>query len=688
MTKLTVDGIQVEVPSGTSVLQACEVAGKEIPRFCYHERLSVAGNCRMCIVEIAGSRKPLVSSCSQPVGEGMVVKTDTEAVRAARRGTMELLLINHPLDCPICDQGGECDLQDQAFAYGRDCSRFSEKKRAVRDKYMGPLIRTVMTRCIQCSRCIRFTNEIAGVPELGGINRGENLEITPFIEQGLTSELSGNLIDVCPVGALTSRPTAFHFRSWELKNSDAIDVMDAVGTNIMIQVRGNEVMRILPRINDDVNEEWLSDKGRFSLDGLKNRRLDRPWVRIDGKLTEVSWEEAVNAAATKLKSVSADRIGAIAGDLCDAESMFALKQLMNNLGSSNTDCCQDGAFYDLSQRGLYLFNSTIAGIENADALLIIGSFPRHEAPVLNARIRKRWLSLTQEFPIGMVGPLPSDPNYKVSHLGQDLSVIDQILEGKHDFAEILKSAKKPMIILGHGALTRSDASAIFSKVVQLATKYEIVTPNWNGFNVLHHSASRVAGLDLGFVPQNQGKNIAAMLNNGVEVLWLLDADEFDVKAIPDNCFVIYQGHHGEKAAARADVILPGATYTEKSGTYTNTEGRVQRSYRAIFPPGMAKEDWSIIVAVAKACEHELPFYDLESLRDQMVKNHPVFASIGLKESHLDLQKYTGATSKNIEKQPVMSIISDYFLTNSISRASSTMQECSKLRQTISAEAAE
>lgn len=687
MAKVIVDGIPIEVPNGSSVLQACEAAGKEIPRFCYHDKLSVAGNCRMCMVEITGSRKPLVSSCSQPVMEGMHVTTDSETIRAARRSTMEFLLINHPLDCPICDQGGECDLQDQAVGYGRDCSRFKDDKRAVVDKYMGPLIRTVMTRCIQCTRCVRFTNEIAGTAELGGIFRGTNMEITPFIEQSLVSELSGNLIDVCPVGALTSKPTAFHFRSWELKNTDSIDVVDAVGTNIMLQVRGNEVMRILPRKNDDVNEEWLSDKGRFSLDGLKRRRLDRPWIKKNGKLVESSWSETIQYVANKLKTVAADRIGAIAGDLCDAESMLALKQLVNALGSSNTDCRQDNAYYDVSKRGHYVFNTSIAGIDDADALLVIGSFPRQEAPVLNARIRRRWLSLSEQFPIGYIGELPDDPTYKVDQLGVSPELIDELLSGSHAFAETLKNAKRPMIILGHGALTRPDAKVIFEKTMALAKVVGTVSDDWNGFNVLHHAASRVAGLDLGFIPQGQGKDIAAMVNGGVDALWMLGADEVDLSALSPECFVIYQGHHGEKVASRADVVLPGAAYTEKFGTYVNTEGRVQRSFRAIFPPGEAKEEWSIIHLIGQALSVEQPYHDLETLRLYMAEVNPVFAQQGLVKNSVDVS-VGDAVQGSFEKQGLNAVISDYFLTNSISRASLTMNECSKLRYAPSAEAAE
>ena len=687
MVKVIVDGIPVDVPNGSSVLQACEAAGKEIPRFCYHEKLSVAGNCRMCMVEITGSRKPLVSSCSQPVMNGMQVLTDTEMVRAARRSTMELLLINHPLDCPICDQGGECDLQDQAVGYGRECSRFRDEKRAVTDKYLGPLVRTVMTRCIQCTRCIRFMNEIAGTAELGGINRGTNLEITPFLEEGINTELSGNLIDVCPVGALTAKPTAFRYRSWELKNTDSIDVMDSVGTNITLQVRGSEVLRILPRQNDDVNESWLADKGRFSLDGLKRRRLDRPWIRKEGKLVETSWNEVVQVVSQKLKSTKKERIGVIAGDLCDAESMFTLKNLMNDLGVSNLDCRQDGAYYDTSYRGHYVFNSTIAGIEQADALLMIGAFPRQEAPVLNARIRKRWLSLTEQFPIAFIGELIDDPTYKIENLGEDPTLIDSLLRNELAFNEILNNAKRPMIIIGHGALVREDAKFIFEKTLALAHKIGAVTENWNGFNVLHHAAARVAGLDMEFYPKSDSQDARSMVTGGTDLLWLLDADEIDLSKLAADCFVIYQGHHGDQSAKRADIILPGAAYTEKSGIYVNTEGRIQQGNRAILPPGNAKEDWKIISEIAQSMNIDLPYSNLYELRTCLAQAYPVFKEKGVVRNQMCSS--INISEKNIEKQSFRAIISDYFLTNSISRASLTMHECSKTRgANSSAKAAE
>ncbi len=546
MAKVTVDGIEVEVPNGASVLQACEAAGKEIPRFCYHERLSVAGNCRMCLVEVEKAPKP-VASCAFPVADGMKVFTDTPVVRNARRGVMEFLLINHPLDCPICDQGGECDLQDQAYAYGHDSSRYGEAKRAVKDKDIGPLVKTVMTRCIQCTRCVRFSAEVAGTPELGGTNRGENMEIGTYVEKALTSELSGNLIDICPVGALTSRPYAFVSRPWELKKTDSVDVLDAVGANIRVDSRGPEVLRIIPRINETVNEEWMADRGRFSFDGLKRRRLDRPWLRKDGKMVAATWPEAFAAIAKRLSGLPGDRIGAVAGALADAESVLALKDLMAAYGSANIDCRDDFAAIDTSRPDYFRFNTTIAGIEEADALLIIGSDVRREAPVLNARIRKRWTA--GKFPVAYVGPRGLDLTYPAKHLGDGPAAMG-------GFAATLKAAQKPMIILGRGALQRPDGTAVLATAWKLAAEVGALTPDWHGFNLLHLFGGQAGALELGFVPGQGGKDLSAMLAGGVDALWLLNADGFDPTRIPGNTFVVYQGHHGDAMAARADVILP------------------------------------------------------------------------------------------------------------------------------------
>jgi NADH-quinone oxidoreductase subunit G len=673
MAKVTIDGITIEVANGSNVLQACEQAGREIPRFCYHERLSVAGNCRMCLVEIEKAPKP-VASCAFPVADGMVVKTDSPMVRNARRGVMEFLLINHPLDCPICDQGGECDLQDQSMSYGRDHSRYLEHKRAVKDKNLGPLVKTVMTRCIQCTRCVRFAHEIGGVPELGATARGENLEIGTYVEKALTSELSGNLIDICPVGALTSKPYAFVARSWELKKTDSIDVLDAVGTNIRLDSRGPEILRILPRLNEDVNEEWMADKSRFAVDGLKRRRLDRPWVRKDGKLQPATWPEAFAAIAARLKAPGA-RLGAIAGDLCDAESMVALKDLMTALGSTNMDCRQDGAKLDVTRRDFYTFNTSIAGIEEADALLLVGTNPRREAPILNARIRKRWLA--GHFPIAAVGT-PAELTYGVDWLGDAANTLSSLLDGSNAFAKTLSEAKHPVIIVGQGALARADGASVLAAAWGIAASIGAIGVDWHGFNVLHTAAARVGGLALGFVPSNGGLALDGMMQGGVDALWLLGADEFDTSRIGAGTFVVYQGHHGDRGAARADVILPGAAYVEKSGTYMNTEGRVQRTALAVYPPGEAREDWRILRALSEFVGHRLPYDDLAAVRARMAEINPAF-------SHLDDLTRYGSTDISgpsgdpaaLSEAPFLPVVENYYQTDPISRASPTMTQCTQ-----------
>ncbi|HQU03531.1 MAG TPA: NADH-quinone oxidoreductase subunit NuoG [Acidocella sp.] len=681
MAKVTVDGIEVEIANGSSVLQACEAAGKEIPRFCYHERLSIAGNCRMCLVEVEKMPKP-VASCGQPVGEGMVIKTDTEMVRKARRGVMEFLLVNHPLDCPICDQGGECDLQDEAVGYGRGYSRYDGDKRSVAQPDWGPLVKTTMTRCIHCTRCVRFSTEVAGVPELGATARGESMQVGTYIEKALSSELSGNIIDLCPVGALTSKPYAYTARPWELKKTDSVDVFDAVGANIRVDARGAEVLRVLPRVNDAVNEEWLGDKSRFAVDGLKRRRLDRPWIRENGKLRAASWEEAFAAIANKLKNVPGERIGAIAGDQCDAESMLALKDMMAALGSPNIDCRQDGAALDATRREFYLFNTTIAGIEEADALLIIGSNPRREAPVLNARIRKRWL--TGGLAVGLIGE-HADLTYGFDYIGAG----PESLQALGSFAEKLQAAKKPMINLGQGALQREDGAAVLAAAWGLAAQYNMLNADWHGFNVLHTAAARVGALDLGFVPGPGGKTVAGMLGGGVDVLWLLAADEFDTAKIGADTFVIYQGHHGDVGAARADVILPGAAYTEKPGTYVNTEGRAQFGFMAVSPPGDAREDWRILRAISAYVGHALPYDHFAQLRARLVALNPIFGEIG------EVRRLAGtnlegpaAGSAPLGSAPFINAVHNYYQTDPISRVSLTMAACVTAHYGTQAEAAE
>ena len=682
MAKVTVDGITVEVPNGSNVLQACEAAGKEVPRFCYHERLSVAGNCRMCLVEIEKAPPKPFASCAYPVADGMVVHTDSPMVRKARRGVMEFLLINHPLDCPICDQGGECDLQDQAIGYGGDTSRYLENKRAVKDKNLGPLVKTVMTRCIQCTRCIRFATEIAGVPELGATARGETMEVGTYVEKALTTELSGNLIDICPVGALTSKPYAFVARSWELKKTDSIDVLDAVGANIRVDSRSAEVLRVLPRLNEDVNEEWLGDKSRFAVDGLKRRRLDSCWVRRDGKLHKASWGEAFEAIAAKLKGTDGSRIGALAGNLADAESLLALRDLMAALGSANLDCRQDGAALDATRRDFYTFNTSIAGIEEADALLLIGTDPRAEAPLINARIRKRWLA--GKFPIAGIGPA-ADLTYKVEWLGD----APGLLTGGHAFFDVLRAAKKPMLIVGQGALARPDGAAVLAAAWKLAAATGMLREDWHGFNVLHTAAARVGALDLHFLPGKGGKALPAMLGGGVDVLWLLGADEFDTARIGANTFVVYQGHHGDRGAARADVILPGAAYTEKNGTYVNTEGRVQRGFLAVPPPGEAREDWKILRAFSQIIGKPLPYDTIETLRARLEQVNPVFARI----DHLPRFGITDTAgpagdATAIGAAPFGYAVANYYQTDPVSRASPTMAECTATLRPALAVAAE
>ncbi|KLN61496.1 NADH dehydrogenase [Kiloniella spongiae] len=673
MPKLTIDGKEIEVADGLTVLQACELAGAEIPRFCYHERLSVAGNCRMCLVEMERAPKP-IASCAMPVGEGMVIKTDTEVVQKARKGVMEFLLINHPLDCPICDQGGECDLQDQAMAFGLDHGRYKESKRAVTEKYMGPLIKTIMTRCIQCTRCVRFSTEVAGIEEVGLLNRGGHVEITT-LEKAVNTELSGNLVDVCPVGALTSKPYAFNARPWELKKVNSIDVMDAVGSNIRIDVRGREVLRVLPRIHEDVNEEWITDKTRYITDGLSRQRIDRPYVRVDGKLKAASWDEAFAAIKEQLSSLKGTEIAAISGDLNDAESMLALKDFMTNLGSENIDCRQDGAKLSADDRSTYLFNSSISGIEDADAVLLVGTNPRWEAALINARLRKRFLE--GGFKVGMIGEA-ADLTYEYEYLGAGPDTLKEVTAGKNSFADVLKDAKKPMIIVGMGALTREDGAAVLAEAKAIADKYGLVQDDWNGFNVLHTAASRVAGLDLGLVPGKNGADVAGILDGAekgsIKAVYLLGADEVDTAKLK-NAFVIYQGHHGDAGASAADVILPGAAYTEKNGTYVNTEGRVQLGRLATFPPGEAREDWTILRALSEQVGETLPYDNLGQLRQRMIDVNPVFAAI-------DQVSTTGlgnvAKSKEkLSSDPFTSNIKNFYMTDPISRSSETMSACTE-----------
>jgi NADH-quinone oxidoreductase subunit G len=670
MPTLTIDGIEVEVDAGLTVLQACEQIGIEIPRFCYHERLTVAGNCRMCLVDMERAPKP-VASCAMPVGEGMVITTNSPEVKKMRQGVMELLLINHPLDCPICDQGGECDLQDQAVGYGMDRSRYLEDKRSVKDKTFGPLIGAMMTRCIHCTRCIRFSSEIAGVPEMGTTGRGEHMEVGTYIEKALTSELSGNMIDLCPVGALTSNPYAFNARPWELKKTESVDVMDAVGCAIRVDTKGGEVMRVLPRLNEDVNEEWISDKTRFACDGLKSQRLDSPYVRRDGKLKKASWNEAFAAISEKVKGMDGSKFASITGDLACAESMTALKDLTAAIGSIKIDCRQDGTKLDTSSRAGYVFNTTIAGIEDADACLIIGANTRREAPIINARLRKRYLM--GGFKAGMIGE-NVDLTFSCENLGTGTDTLSEIADGKHKFAKVLKKAKKPMLILGQGALTRPDGAAVLDMARALAEQYGLISNDWNGFNILHTAAARVGGLDLGLVSDGGVASIIEDCGAGkLDVVYLLGADEIDTDKL-GKTFVIYQGHHGDTGAHRADVILPGAAYTEKNATYVNTEGRVQKTQLAVFPVGEAREDWTIIRALSEVLGHKLPYDTLSEVRSRMVEINAVFDG--------DDQATGGAWGKfglkgTLESSGFVSPILNFHMTDPISRASETMAQCTE-----------
>ncbi len=691
MATITVDGTEHEVDGRLTLFQALQSIGKEVPHFCFHERLSIAGNCRMCLVEVEKAPKP-VASCAQPILDGMVVFTDSEKTIKARRGVMEFLLINHPLDCPICDQGGECDLQDQAMAYGHDRTRFEENKRAVHDKEMGPLVKTIMTRCIHCTRCIRFAEEVAGVEEIGALHRGEHMEIATYLERSLTSELSGNVIDLCPVGALTSKPYAFTARSWELRKTESVDVMDAVGSNIRVDSRGAEVMRVLPRLNDDINEEWISDKTRFACDGLKRQRLDRPYVRRDGRLEPASWPEAFAAIAGRIAEAGGAGMAAIAGDQADCEAMIALKDLFAACGSENIDCRQDGVKVDPSVRASYLFNSGIAGIDEADALLLIGANPRVEAAVLNARIRRRWRA--GGFRIGQIGE-PADLTYRTDRLGAGAETLAALARGDHGgdqggghgFAKVLEHAERPMLIVGPGVLAREDGAQMLGLARAAAERFGMVRDGWNGFNVLHTAASRVGGLDLGFAPGPGGRDTAAILDGAaageIGLVWLLGADEIDMDRL-GGAFVVYQGHHGDAGAGRADVILPGAAYTEKSATYVNVEGRPQRTALAIFPPGDAREDWTIVRAFSEVAGHTLPYDSLAQVRARLADANPVFEAVDEIVPAEWRPFGDDASDAAPVSAPFRSPIENFYMTDPIGRCSETMAQCTQMRRSLDA----
>ncbi|KAI0827351.1 NADH-ubiquinone oxidoreductase [Trametes gibbosa] len=681
---LTVDGKEVTVPQGSALIQACEAAGATIPRFCYHDRLAIAGNCRMCLVEVERSPKP-VASCAMPAMPGAKVWTNTPLVHEAREGVMEFLLSNHPLDCPICDQGGECDLQDQSMRYGADRTRFHEiaGKRAVEDKDLGPLVKTSMNRCIQCTRCVRFANEVAGVEELGTTGRGNDMQIGTYVAKTMNSELSGNVVDLCPVGALTSKPYAFHARPWELKHTDSVDVLDAVGSNIRVDSRGVVVMRVQPRPNDDVNEEWISDKTRYAHDGLRFQRLTVPLVKQGDRFVTVSWEDALTAIADGLAHSGAkgDEIKAIAGHLADTESLVALKDLVNRLGSDNTALDHAGGHaapvHAVDVRSNYLFNSTIPGVEQADAILLVGTNPRHEAAVLNSRIRKSWLHTTLE--VGLIGERV-DTTYSYDHLGADAKAVADFVAGKGEFAKKFKEAKRPLIIVGSSLVEHADGAAIYNALAKFveANKEKLVTPEWNGFSVLQRVASRAAAYDIGFVPSKKASTAKP------KFLYLLNADDVNPKDIPQDAFVVYQGHHGDLGAQLADVVLPGSAYTEKGMTWVNTEGRAQLGRAAVPPPGASREDWKIIRALSEIIGAPLPYEDILSLRDRMWEVSPTLlrydtlepTSTDIALSGLKALANSTANAK-VTGEPLKKPIENFYQTDPISRASVTMAQCTR-----------
>ncbi|KAK9073603.1 hypothetical protein SSX86_007927 [Deinandra increscens subsp. villosa] len=665
-----VDGYPVKIPKGMTVLQACSVAGVDIPRFCYHDRLSIAGNCRMCLVEVEKSPKP-VASCAMPALPGMKIKTDTPIAKKAREGVMEFLLMNHPLDCPICDQGGECDLQDQSMAFGSDRGRFTETKRSVVDKNLGPLVKTVMTRCIQCTRCVRFATEIAGVQDLGMLGRGSGEEIGTYVEKLMTSELSGNVIDICPVGALTSKPFAFKARNWELKGTETIDVTDAVGSNIRIDSRGPEVMRIVPRLNEDINEEWISDKTRFCYDGLKRQRLNDPMIRdSDGRFKPVSWRDALTVVGEVIHQVKPEEIVGVAGKLSDAESMMLLKDFLNKMGSNNVWCEGNGKNTNADLRSDYLLNSSIGGLEKADCFLLVGTQPRVEAAMVNARIRKT-VRATQA-KVGYIGP-PADFNYDHQHLGTGPETLVEIAEGRHSFSSALSAAKNPVIIIGAGVFEREDKDAVFSVVQSLAAKHEnLIRPDWNGVNVLLLNAAQAAALDLGLVPESDNSIESA------KFVYLMGADDVNLDKLPKDAFVVYQGHHGDKGVYRANVILPGAAFSEKEGTYVNTEGTAQQTVPAVPTVGDAREDWKIIRALSEVCGVRLPYDTISGVRSRIRTVAPNLLHVDEREAATFSGSVKPEGSSKVSATPFGVTVDNFYMTDAITRASKIMAQCSAL----------
>jgi NADH-quinone oxidoreductase subunit G len=669
MPTISINSKSYAVPEGITIIQACEIADVEIPRFCYHERLAIAGNCRMCLVEVEGMPPKPVASCAMPVSEGMKIHTDTPMVKKAREGVMEFLLANHPLDCPICDQGGECDLQDQAYQYGSGKSEYHEHKRAVKEKNMGPLVKTQMTRCIQCTRCVRFIEDVAGTVEIGAINRGEGMEITTYLEQNLKSELSGNIIDLCPVGALTSKPYAFKARSWELKKTETIDVMDAVGSNIRIDSRGVEVMRILPRLNEEINEEWISDKTRFCYEGLKYQRLDKPYIKKDGVLSQAGFDEAYAEIAQKIKSLKPSEIAAFSGQISAAEEIFALKKLLEKLDVKNFDCRLSGEKINPSNRASYLFNTTISKIEEADVCLLIGVNPRKDAPILNARLRKRFLS--KKLKIAAIG-CDANLTYDYENLGDDAQILQDILSEKSDFAQVLKNAAKPMLILGNDAVSGENGALILNLAKKIAEQFNFLQENWNGFNFLSKSTGLLNGLELGFAGTKSADDILKNSQTKLIILHGVD-DQIDFEKLKDK-FVIYVGSHGDKGAHVADIILPAAAYSEKEAIFVNLEGRPQSTQKAIFAPGFAKEDWQIFVELAAKLEIDLGFKNFSQLRKSMFEEFPIFENLE-KISKTSWQKSEEISGEFLQ-QKLQAQDFDFYLTNPIARASRALNKCS------------
>ena len=674
MPKIIIDGKDFEVEENLSIIQACEVSGVEIPRFCYHEKLSVAGNCRMCLVDIEDARgmspKP-VASCAMQVSDGLKIHTKTQRVKKAREGVMEFLLINHPLDCPVCDQGGECDLQDQSVAYGLGGSRYEQNKRSVENKDMGPFIKTEMNRCIHCTRCVRFSTEVSGSDEIGAIGRGRDMEITTYLDIAVKSELSGNVIDLCPVGALTSKPYAFSARPWELKQTESIDVMDAVGSNIRIDTKGNKVMRVLPRNNDEINEEWISDKTRFFWDGLSLQRIDKPYLRENGKLRQVSWKKAIDVASDKLLNTNPKKIASITGDLVSIESIYSIKKLMDSIKSPNTECRQDGSKIN-GGREKWLFNSKLSGIDVSDGCLLIGTNPRIEAALINSRIVRK--SKEKNYSIGLLGN-KSELNYNYDYLGDDPSIIYDLIDNKSPFCEKLSEMNKPIMIIGQGALKGDEGEDYLNLCIELANNYNFLKNDWNGFNVLHTAASRPGAMEIGFLPKERGKDLDQIIDGykkgDISTLFLLGADEIEISEKTD-CFVIYQGHHGDKGANIADLILPSPSFNEQNGLFINTEGRIQESIRATFPIGEAKEDWEIISLISKKMGLENIDNSFEDLRSSLFQSFPHLADIDMCLSGEKLPEKI--ERKDIKQHVFKNSLNNFWLSNSITRSSRLMCE--------------